>query len=1057
MKKQYHLYGSFSLLLIILLVFGILPITGIAQNDRVTEVIMSFDALVTEATVPAGTEREDISLPKTLMASLEDGMVTAIPITWDDGGVYDKDTAGMYTFTADIGTYLYGQARPVAVVTVTDPSDAFSGSISGRLWLDENADGVMDEKESGVADYPVSLYGAGHEDAAVLTARTLPDGTYCFENLEPGSYVVGISSEIIGETEYLLPVTGISGDNKFEIVEINEETFIACSETLAIFSETDTAVEHVNAGMRLIPGKKMLLSAGNFAQLKSCVSQALDNAVIDITGDITFTEPITTNKSLTFRSATGNFTFAQSNAVRHFIINPSTKGGTIELAFENIVLNGNKKGGGIHVKGGTALRLSLNNSVIRDCTASEGGGLLLDPGATLTLSGGKISGNSAAKDGGGIYVNLSNLTVQSTEISGNSAANAGGGIYVNSGNLTVQSAEVSENTAESEGGGIGVKNGTAYIQGSRICNNSLASTVYTNRSGGGLKGTASEISVKDSEISGNKATSGGGFHFNGGMITVDNTNLYNNNGAFTGGAITLHSGDTGTTLIITGGEISGNRSELGGGGICEESASKKNRVTIEGCSISGNKTASFGGAIMGSGGIVTVINSNISGNTAGYGGAMYIYRDSDVTISGGEISGNAALASAGNFGGGQGGAISGRFDSIITIKDNGKIINNVAESVESDSGRGGGIHLYQSKLIVENGEISGNMAKRAGGGIYSENNGIVEIQAGSIDGNVAPNGGGIYINSLEKLTVASDAAVFKENKAGKANDKSTVDMNLHAQKIFTTHFTTPFDFAYNNFDVGYKITAAGTFCTVNFDSRGGSTVHPKIVEPGSTITPPSPGPTRDNYSFSGWYKNAAGTNPWSFATDTVISDITLYAKWMPGSSIAVSKAVTGDYGDKTKEFTFTICFMNENGNKLSGGTEFLYTGSIVSGSGAAVPAGGTLTLDSNGEAEFTLKHGQQITIAGVPVNSKVQIIETAAAGYTTSFRDGNETNTGADTGVRTLTFTAKTFAFTNSRTAVVPTGVLTGSSIPLVVLALPVLLGVGLSAGKIFLRRRRSL
>jgi uncharacterized repeat protein (TIGR02543 family) len=34
-----------------------------------------------------------------------------------------------------------------------------------------------------------------------------------------------------------------------------------------------------------------------------------------------------------------------------------------------------------------------------------------------------------------------------------------------------------------------------------------------------------------------------------------------------------------------------------------------------------------------------------------------------------------------------------------------------------------------------------------------------------------------------------------------------------------------------------------------------------------------------NYTFGGWYKEAAHTNQWNFANDTVTSDITIYAKW----------------------------------------------------------------------------------------------------------------------------------------------------------------------------------
>ncbi len=67
---------------------------------------------------------------------------------------------------------------------------------------------------------------------------------------------------------------------------------------------------------------------------------------------------------------------------------------------------------------------------------------------------------------------------------------------------------------------------------------------------------------------------------------------------------------------------------------------------------------------------------------------------------------------------------------------------------------------------------------------------------------------------------------------------------------------------------------------VAFDSLGGSPVAPLTgVADGSTILAPVPPPTKEGYSFGGWYKDAGCTVPWDFAADTVSADTTLYAKW----------------------------------------------------------------------------------------------------------------------------------------------------------------------------------
>ena len=52
---------------------------------------------------------------------------------------------------------------------------------------------------------------------------------------------------------------------------------------------------------------------------------------------------------------------------------------------------------------------------------------------------------------------------------------------------------------------------------------------------------------------------------------------------------------------------------------------------------------------------------------------------------------------------------------------------------------------------------------------------------------------------------------------------------------------------------------------------------------GQPLEEPNPAPTRENYDFVGWYKEASGTNEWNFDTDIPYSSVILYAKWGNGS------------------------------------------------------------------------------------------------------------------------------------------------------------------------------
>ncbi|WP_295620694.1 glycoside hydrolase family 2 TIM barrel-domain containing protein, partial [uncultured Intestinimonas sp.] len=65
--------------------------------------------------------------------------------------------------------------------------------------------------------------------------------------------------------------------------------------------------------------------------------------------------------------------------------------------------------------------------------------------------------------------------------------------------------------------------------------------------------------------------------------------------------------------------------------------------------------------------------------------------------------------------------------------------------------------------------------------------------------------------------------------------------------------------------------------TVTFDSMGGTAVEAQTVEEGGKAAEPTD-PTRDGYTFDGWYTDADCTEAYDFET-IVTADITLYAGW----------------------------------------------------------------------------------------------------------------------------------------------------------------------------------
>jgi hypothetical protein len=129
------------------------------------------------------------------------------------------------------------------------------------------------------------------------------------------------------------------------------------------------------------------------------------------------------------------------------------------------------------------------------------GGGILNRG-TLTLTNSTFSTNAATTSGGGIFNHSSGtVTIMSSTLSGNSATN-GGGIINNGGTATIQSSTLSMNSA-TNGGGI-FNNGMVTISNSTLSGNSATST------GGGIRNDGGTATIQNSTLSGNSAPNGGG-------------------------------------------------------------------------------------------------------------------------------------------------------------------------------------------------------------------------------------------------------------------------------------------------------------------------------------------------------------------------------------------------------------------------------------------------------------------------------------------------------------------------------------------------------------------
>lgn len=108
--------------------------------------------------------------------------------------------------------------------------------------------------------------------------------------------------------------------------------------------------------------------------------------------------------------------------------------------------------------------------------------------------------------------------------------------------------------------------------------------------------------------------------------------------------------------------------------------------------------------------------------------------------------------------------------------------------------------------------------------------------------------------------------------------------------------------------------------TVTFDVVGADgAIQSQTVEYGGTLSEPA-APTREGYSFAGWYADAALTAPYDFSLP-VTGSVTLYARWEPvaqtgpGADPAPGGGPTGGVDDATGDGA-------ASGDALGGGPEY---------------------------------------------------------------------------------------------------------------------------------------
>jgi predicted outer membrane repeat protein len=269
---------------------------------------------------------------------------------------------------------------------------------------------------------------------------------------------------------------------------------------------------------------------------------------------------------------------------------------------------------------------------------------------------------------------------------------------------------------------------------------------------------------------GDSLVSGGAIEASGARVFLENVQFLDNRAAVAGGAIYCYNGD----LTISNSRFTGNTAPTAGA------------IYNDGCAVEIQNTAfqdneatgaiGRGGAIENAVlGVLTVRSTRFNGNQALDGGGVYNAGGATALLTAATLRGNS-----GGYGGGveNSGTLT-LTDSLLdgnTVTGSGGGLWNISGTAfvqrttfaGNTAAEGGGVNTYGSSLVMEDVNLTGNVASNThGGGLY-HSGGVAFITNATISGNRASapggNGGGVYQSADDNLTLTN--VTLANNQAG---------------------------------------------------------------------------------------------------------------------------------------------------------------------------------------------------------------------------------------------------------------------------------------------------
>ena len=438
-----------------------------------------------------------------------------------------------------------------------------------------------------------------------------------------------------------------------------------------------------------------------------------------------------------------------------------------------------RSGGGAHNTAGLLRVRNSNffgNQALAGFASAGGGALFGNNGSLRVYDACRIEDNYSTGSGGGVFNGLGGeVRVIDSEVLVNRAEFNGGGVAsysTNTGDVRLIRSQLVDNEAINEHGGGLFTAGFPNV----IITESELRTNKALLSGGGAYVGGNQLSITDSDISGNAANGsspsagGGGLYTTAQLNTIQGTNFSDNgapNGQAAGGAI--HTADNARLRLINGNSVQNNEAAWYGGGVAINSVGVTSWHHVWETKFVGNRV----GSPQGSGGGIRLDDTNrllcrdadFMANYGGYsGGALHLDYTTETTVEGGLIEDNQADL--------QGGGIA---TEVVDLNLRGvTLASNVVLDPTSGFG-GGGLFTLAGTIRVQRSAFLFNEAS-LGGGYRNWDSPDVRICTSTFSHNVGAVGAGVF---SEVGTTLRNVTIVRNNGSGFHGTANSVRSIIH--------------------------------------------------------------------------------------------------------------------------------------------------------------------------------------------------------------------------------------------------------------------------------------